>query len=381
MEIPHLPLLQSQTALRDSARSKQAADTQLRVPSSIQKQQSSSAAQPCMQQASSNGQVTGSSSGCIMGRGTGQPKRKASTTSLGQLACCGSKHETVADTSLNSLILGSGIGSTASDITTHQHSVTPLKAVSASDHQHRAADTCRGAVLATGHARDRPSGGYAELDHTGPQTAQPIAGGPGPQAHDPSRENSSRNPSDQPIRSEAVGEHQQRKGCIAKNLASSELVDESVPAGDVSNIRADGFTKQAPLSAEQADRNASRACILRSVKQQPTAIANTSPAVAQTSKRAHVTGASCPPAMPAVMKKSRRLCRHEDCNLHACFNLEGCKGGRYCNSHKQPGMVDVRSKRCAQAGCTTQASFNHSGLQQLYCSKHKQLGMVNVRSR
>jgi hypothetical protein len=45
------------------------------------------------------------------------------------------------------------------------------------------------------------------------------------------------------------------------------------------------------------------------------------------------------------VKKSGR-CEHDTCNKYACFNLAGEPKGRYCNTHKEVGMINIVSKRC-----------------------------------
>lgn len=53
--------------------------------------------------------------------------------------------------------------------------------------------------------------------------------------------------------------------------------------------------------------------------------------------------------------------------------------GLYCSPHRQPGMVNVKQKRCAAEGCTNRPSFNHQGeATGLYCSQHKLEGMVRA---
>ena len=64
------------------------------------------------------------------------------------------------------------------------------------------------------------------------------------------------------------------------------------------------------------------------------------------------------------------------------FNNEGESHGLYCSEHKRDGMIDVKSRRCAEDGCKKQPGFNFEGESHgLYCSEHKKEGMLNVTER
>jgi hypothetical protein len=79
--------------------------------------------------------------------------------------------------------------------------------------------------------------------------------------------------------------------------------------------------------------------------------------------------------------KSRR-CQSAGCTTQPSFNLPNESQGLYCSKHKQDGMIDIKNHRCQSAGCITQPAFNLPGeTKGLYCSKHKQVGMIDVRSR
>lgn len=45
-----------------------------------------------------------------------------------------------------------------------------------------------------------------------------------------------------------------------------------------------------------------------------------------------------------------RPCEYENCNKHPHYAFEGDKA-RFCASHKEAGMVDVKHKRCHTTGC------------------------------
>ena len=60
----------------------------------------------------------------------------------------------------------------------------------------------------------------------------------------------------------------------------------------------------------------------------------------------------------------------------------GSQAVLYCKRHAEYGVVDVNSKRCSNASCTKQQSFNFKGNNTAaYCKKPAVDGMVNVRRR
>jgi hypothetical protein len=72
-------------------------------------------------------------------------------------------------------------------------------------------------------------------------------------------------------------------------------------------------------------------------------------------------------------------CQFFECNTTTSFNLKGCKTGKYCATHREEEMVNVRSKKCEHEGCESAPSFNFKGQKRrLYCSKHRKADMVNL---
>ena len=72
----------------------------------------------------------------------------------------------------------------------------------------------------------------------------------------------------------------------------------------------------------------------------------------------------------------------ETCGKRASFNIEGLTWGRFCSIHKEPGMVNVKSKTCIHPGCKIIPNYNKEGEDKaLYCDKHKEPGMVNVKNK
>ena len=80
------------------------------------------------------------------------------------------------------------------------------------------------------------------------------------------------------------------------------------------------------------------------------------------------------------------LCSNQ-CEAAVClkvphFNDKGEASGRFCFTHRLPGMVNVNQKSCEAAGCDTKPYFNEEG-ESLgrFCSTHRQPGMVNVHKK
>ena len=51
-------------------------------------------------------------------------------------------------------------------------------------------------------------------------------------------------------------------------------------------------------------------------------------------------------------------CQVECCNVHPSFNFEGTKTGLWCASHKQEGMINIKTDICMFKGCKTRPKFN-----------------------
>ncbi len=72
----------------------------------------------------------------------------------------------------------------------------------------------------------------------------------------------------------------------------------------------------------------------------------------------------------------------ETCGINAIFNFEGESWGRFCKTHKELGMVDVKNKSCIYPECKTKPTYNKEGeTKALFCCTHKELGMIDVNSK
>jgi hypothetical protein len=71
-----------------------------------------------------------------------------------------------------------------------------------------------------------------------------------------------------------------------------------------------------------------------------------------------------------------KVCEDEGCTSQPSFNMPTERRGRFCGSHRLPGMVNIDMTSCAE--CRSKALFGSSGQRAQYCADHKRDGMVNV---
>jgi hypothetical protein len=70
------------------------------------------------------------------------------------------------------------------------------------------------------------------------------------------------------------------------------------------------------------------------------------------------------------------ICKNAECAKNAVF---GFTKAEFCKAHKLDGMIDVKNKKCKEAGCTLTASYGNPGeSKRLYCAKHAPDAMANV---
>lgn len=75
-------------------------------------------------------------------------------------------------------------------------------------------------------------------------------------------------------------------------------------------------------------------------------------------------------------------CKGINCNKTPTFNFENETKALYCVKHKQPRMIDIKSKRCIESNCYTQPIYNFkSEKKPLYCFNHKKDGMIDVKNK
>ena len=73
-------------------------------------------------------------------------------------------------------------------------------------------------------------------------------------------------------------------------------------------------------------------------------------------------------------------CKYPDCSIkRAIFAFVKTDKDRFCSTHKKHDMVDIKNKKCEEAGCSKSPAFNIKGSKKaIYCSTHKKHDMVNV---
>ena len=77
-----------------------------------------------------------------------------------------------------------------------------------------------------------------------------------------------------------------------------------------------------------------------------------------------------------------KICQGDNCKIRSSFNFEGEKQSKFCISHKENGMIDVKHKTCEYSGCKTRPIFNYEGeIQCKFCSIHKQDGMIDIKCK
>ncbi|KAG2424951.1 hypothetical protein HXX76_014109 [Chlamydomonas incerta] len=76
-------------------------------------------------------------------------------------------------------------------------------------------------------------------------------------------------------------------------------------------------------------------------------------------------------------------CKQPGCTLRAAWGVSGTKTAEMCAKHgKEANMVDVKSPRCKHPGCTLSATWGVAGTKTAeMCAKHgKEANMVDVKS-
>ena len=75
------------------------------------------------------------------------------------------------------------------------------------------------------------------------------------------------------------------------------------------------------------------------------------------------------------------ICEFKDCKIESSFNFKG-ETRKFCNKHKEPGMINVKDVICIYDNCNKQAYYNYSGTKEkLYCVEHKLDNMFNVKNK
>ena len=83
---------------------------------------------------------------------------------------------------------------------------------------------------------------------------------------------------------------------------------------------------------------------------------------------------------PGMIDVKNKRCEFDGCDVQPTYDISGGKG-RFCNEHKEPGMIDVKHKRCEFDGCDVQPVYDISGGKGRFCNEHKEPGMIDVKSK
>jgi EsV-1-7 cysteine-rich motif len=77
----------------------------------------------------------------------------------------------------------------------------------------------------------------------------------------------------------------------------------------------------------------------------------------------------------------KQICLFPNCGIRALFNFRGESRGVRCSKHKEIGMTDIKSKKCASIGCGKRPAFNFAGELPKFCATHQLIGMTNVKNK
>lgn len=69
-------------------------------------------------------------------------------------------------------------------------------------------------------------------------------------------------------------------------------------------------------------------------------------------------------------------CIADGCNTYACYNLEGETRAKFCKSHAEPGMIDIKHKTCQHPDCETRTRYGKPGRSPTHCAQHRETGMI-----
>lgn len=76
------------------------------------------------------------------------------------------------------------------------------------------------------------------------------------------------------------------------------------------------------------------------------------------------------------------ICKENDCNKKANFNIASKSNPIYCNEHKKKNMIHTRNKRCKEEHCNTRPNFNLPNEKTgLYCFSHKKENMIDINNK
>lgn len=84
-------------------------------------------------------------------------------------------------------------------------------------------------------------------------------------------------------------------------------------------------------------------------------------------------------AEPGMVNVKAKRCKYPECPTTPAYNYPDQKGGLYCVTHAKEGMVDIYNPKCPECGVT--ANYNFSGAKKgVFCAEHRKEGMVDVKN-
>ncbi len=75
------------------------------------------------------------------------------------------------------------------------------------------------------------------------------------------------------------------------------------------------------------------------------------------------------------------FCEYDGCKKESSFNFKGMTR-KYCSTHKEKDMINVKDFTCVFENCIKPAYYNNIGLKEkIYCKEHKLENMINVKNK
>ena len=85
---------------------------------------------------------------------------------------------------------------------------------------------------------------------------------------------------------------------------------------------------------------------------------------------------------PNMVNVKSKTCETDGCEKQPTYNIRGETKARFCAEHKEPNMVNVKSKTCESNGCEIRPNYNTRGESKArFCAEHKEPNMVDVKSK
>ena len=83
---------------------------------------------------------------------------------------------------------------------------------------------------------------------------------------------------------------------------------------------------------------------------------------------------------PGHVNLVSRRCAHDRCDKQPSFGTKAT-GALFCGRHRRVGDTNVKDKMCSAAGCEKRPSFGTKASGALFCGRHKRAGDTNVKDK